>query len=767
MPGTHGILLAICLVLGGSSAMAGQVHPGAEPYPAKLQAEIKAALQRFDDDYEPRTHFLGEDGSARFTNRLVLETSPYLIQHAHNPVNWFPWGDEAFELARKLGRPIFLSIGYSTCHWCHVMERESFEDLEIARYLNENYIAIKVDREERPDVDSVYMTAVQAMTGRGGWPMSTWLTTDRKPFFGGTYFPARDGDRGARKGFLTLLTEMKSRYDEDRGGVEGLADRLSARVATLLGTQAPVSLESAGVLNALVRSAGSSFDSLNGGRNGRPKFPSSFPIRVLLRDAVARKNAESRRMAVFTLRKMAAGGLFDQVGGGFHRYTVDGAWQVPHFEKMLYDNAQLVVAYVEAFQLTGDTDLADIARRTLEYVQKEMTAPLGGFYSATDADSLSPHGELEEGLFFTWTQAEIRSILKEHAALFETRYGVSEKGNFEGRNILHVSITLEALAEKFKIAPEKASRILKECRAKLYKARLERQAPLLDDKILAAWNGLMISAFAKAGFVLDDPSFIRSAEKAADYIQNHMRSDDGRLFRSARNDQSRQTAFLEDYAFLIQGLLDLYEATGDLSRIQAAIDFQKLQDELFSERSEGGYFLTGGNQERLLAPEKPAYDGAEPSGNSVSYLNLLRLHALTLDDSYRARAENLLKTFSGILRSSPTRLNSMVLGVDFLENDPVEIVLVPGKAGKSGLEPYLDHLRDNFIPSKVVLLAGDRQSGPKSTALGTPLEGKVAIKGKATAYVCRNGTCSLPATDLQLFIRQLTPVEPPNNKETD
>jgi uncharacterized protein YyaL (SSP411 family) len=756
MPETCGTILAICLALGGSTTVAGRTHPGAEPYSTELQARIAAALQRFDEEYEPRTHFLEEDGTARFTNRLVLEISPYLIQHAHNPVNWFPWGDEAFELAKKLGRPVFLSIGYSTCHWCHVMEKESFEDLEIARYLNENYVAIKVDREERPDVDSVYMTAVQAMTGRGGWPMSTWLTTDRKPFFGGTYFPARDGDRGSRKGFLTLLTEMKNRYDQDPGGVEGQADRLSARVAKLLGTQAPVALETAAVLDSLVRSTGSSFDSTNGGRNGRPKFPSSFPIRMLLRDAVARENAESRRMAVFTLKKMAAGGLFDQVGGGFHRYTIDQSWQVPHFEKMLYDNAQLVVAYVEAFQLTGEQDMADVARRTLQYVQKEMTAPGGGFYSATDADSLSPHGELEEGLFFTWTQPEIRSILEEDAALFESRYGVSAKGNYEGRNILHISLSIEALAAKFEITPEKASRILHDSRAKLYKARAKRQAPLLDDKILAAWNGLMISAFAKSGFVLDDPSFTHSAGKAADYIQSHMRSADGRLYRSARNDQSRQTAFLEDYAFLIQGLLDLYEATGDLSRVQAAIAFQKLQDQLFSEPSSGGYFLTGGNQERLLAPEKPAYDGAEPSGNSVSYLNLVRLHALTLDDSYRVRAESLLKTFSGLLRSSPGRLHRMVMGVDFLVNDPVEIVLVPGKAGKAGLEPFLGHLRDNFIPSKVVLLAEGRQGGPARTTLLTPLEGKVAIKGKATAYVCRNGSCRLPATDLQKFIQQLT-----------
>ncbi len=751
------IVTLLCLGMPAGSAGAGGTLPGVKPFSADLQAKLDAAVKRMGPGYKPRTAFLNEDGSARFTNRLILETSPYLIQHAHNPVNWYPWGDEAFETARALGRPVFLSIGYSTCHWCHVMEVESFEDMEIARYLNENYIAIKVDREERPDLDSIYMTAVQAMTGRGGWPMSTWLTPDRKPFFGGTYFPARDGDRGSRNGFLTILKEMKTRYDQDPEGVSNIAGRLSGRIAELLGNRAPAPVEVDKVIGKLVASAGSSFDELNGGRRGHPKFPSSFPIRILLRDAAYRSDARSREMAVRTLRKMAEGGLFDQVGGGFHRYTVDGSWQVPHFEKMLYDNAQLVVAYVEAYQLTGEEDLASVARRTLRYVQNEMTAPEGGFYSATDADSIGPHGEREEGYFFTWTPAEIRKVLGDQAPMFEAYYGVTEKGNFEGRNILHVVRPLKELAVQYELSPDKAEKVLEEDRSKLYRARAERPAPLLDDKILAAWNGLMISGFAKAGFALQEPNFLRSAERSADFVLHKMRAEDGRLYRSSRNGHSRQSAFLEDYAFMIQGLLDLYEATGDLSWFQASVDLQKIQDEHFSGASQGGYFLTGGDQERLLAREQPAYDGAEPSGNSIAYMNLLRLYSFTAEDRYRARADRLLKAFSGLLASAPAALDRMVLGLDFLRSDPVEIVLAPGKgkAGTGGLDPFLESLRTRLIPGKVLIQAPAGKIGAKEAALLPPLEGKVPIRGKATAYVCRNGVCSLPATDPAAFVKQL------------
>ncbi len=713
----------------------------------ELQAKLKAAVERLGPEYVPRTGFLNADGTPRFVNRLVLSTSPYLLQHAHNPVNWYPWGDEAFATAGRLQRPVFLSVGYSTCHWCHVMERESFEDLAIARFLNENYIAIKVDREERPDIDSVYMTAVQAMTGRGGWPMSVWLTPDRKPFFGGTYFPARDGDRGTSRGYLTLLRELRSRYDRDSGELQGLAERLSLRIGSLLADTRPaVEIDSDAVIQALVDSAAASFDRRSGGSNGSPKFPSSFPVRNLLRHHRATRDSDALRMAVQTLERMAAGGIHDQAGGGFHRYTVDAAWQVPHFEKMLYDNAQLAIAYSEAFQATGNEALARVARGTLAYVQREMTSPGGGFYSATDADSLADNGEMEEGYFFTWTPGEFRAAVGEDAGVCMTYFGVTDQGNFEGRNILHVAGGLEEGQEE----------VVERCRAKLYAARLNRTPPLLDDKILAAWNGLMISGFARGGFALNDDGFIRSGERAADFILENMTTQAGSLLRSYRAGGAGEPAFLEDYAFMIQALLDLYEVTGDVDRLDAAIRLQGIMDGEYLDLKGGGYFLTGTGQERLLAREKPSYDGAEPSGNSVAYLNLLRLHALTTDDRYREVAAKLLAAFSSYLQAGPGRMNWMLHGLDFTRGDPVEIVLVPGRNG-AGLEPFLNHLRNTFLPSKVVVLAGNGKDRERLERLVPSVAGKKARNGKATTYICRNGVCRLPATDLATFVGQLKP----------
>ncbi|MBD3868775.1 MAG: thioredoxin domain-containing protein [Acidobacteria bacterium] len=723
--------------------------PGAEPFSPEMTAGLKAAVARFGPDYKPRSHFLNEDGSPRFTNRLALSTSPYLIQHAHNPVNWYPWGDEAFETARRLGRPVFLSVGYSTCHWCHVMEEESFEDMEIARFLNENYIAIKVDREERPDVDSVYMTAVQAMTGRGGWPMSVWLTADRKPFFGGTYFPARDGDRGRSRGFLSLLQELGGRYRQQDGALEGQAEQLTRRIGDLLAVTRPaVQIEAAAVIRTLVDSAGTGFDRRNGGRNGRPKFPSSFPIRTLLRHHRSTGDPDSLRMAVHTLERMAAGGIHDQVGGGFHRYTVDAAWQVPHFEKMLYDNAQLAMAYTEAYQLTGDENLAGVTRRILSYVQREMTSEGGGFYSATDADSLAADGEMEEGFFFTWTPREFKAAAGPDASPCMAYFGVTEQGNFEGRNILHVEGAAGAVQEE----------VLQRCREKLYSARAARTPPLLDDKILAAWNGLMISSFARAGFALDDRGLVRSGERAADFVLKNMTTQDGLLLRSYREGGGIQPAFLDDYAFMIQGLLDLYEVTGKVDRLSAAVRLQAFLDGGYQDLEHGGYFLTGSDHERLLAREKPTYDGAEPSGNSVAYLNLLRLHALTTDDGYRESAAKLLAAVSAGLKAGPGRMNWMLHGLDYNLGDPVEIVLVPGKKQDS-LKPFVDYLRTTFLPSKVVVMAGDRKRRELLTGLIPSAAGKTARKGKGTAYVCRNGVCRLPATDLETFIRQLAPLD--------
>ena len=483
----------------------------------------------------PRTRHLRDDGSPRYINRLFLESSPYLRQHAHNPLNWYPWGDEAFELARALGRPVLLSIGYSTCHWCHVMEEESFDDEEIARYLNEHYVVIKVDREVRPDLDAIYMSAVQLfLQGGGGWPMTVWLTPDGEPFSGATYLPARDGDRGATVGFLTIAQRLREAYDEQPDQITAVSAEVTARIRDLL---APGDrwdgLPTAQSLHANVAYYRAGFDETHGGLDGQRKFPSSLSVRMLLRYHRRTGDVQSLAMATRTLEAMAAGGIHDQVGGGFHRYSTDPAWLVPHFEKMLYDNALLVPAYLEAYQVTGRDDFAEVARNILRYVARDMTAPEGAFYSATDADSPGPDGEREEGLFFTWTSDEIAAVLDaEPARAVVAYFGVTDAGNFEGRTILHTPRPVPDVAAELGLSETSLRRMVGVAREQLYAARATRPAPLRDDKILTAWNGLMISALAQASLVLDEPVYAERAARAADYLLRTLRRGDG-LLRAA------------------------------------------------------------------------------------------------------------------------------------------------------------------------------------------------------------------------------------------
>ncbi|HTN52324.1 MAG TPA: thioredoxin domain-containing protein, partial [Anaeromyxobacter sp.] len=489
--------------------------PGAAPLPPDLGRRLAGV--------RPAHAGPGVGAGPRFTNRLALERSPYLLQHAHNPVNWYPWSDEAFEEARRTGRPVFLSVGYSTCHWCHVMERESFEDEEIARVLNERYVAIKVDREERPDVDAIYMTAVQLLTGGGGWPMSVWLTPDREPFFGGTYFPPRDGSRGPARGFLSILGEIADLWEGDRARISAATGSLVQAVRTALASHG----EPAGAppgpepIAAAVAALRPSFDSVHGGLVRAPKFPSNLPLRLLLRHHRRSGEAESMRMAVFTLERMAAGGIHDQLGGGFHRYSTDREWLVPHFEKMLYDNALLAVAYAEAWQLTGRPDLARVARQTLDYLLRELASPEGGLFSATDADS-----EGEEGRFFVWEERELREALGAGAERFLRFHGVTAQGNFEGRNVLWVPRPDEAEWEA--LAP---------ARARLLELRAQRPHPLRDDKVLSGWNGLAISALAFGGRALGEERFVRAAVRAAEFVLDRLVVD-GRLLRSWRDGEA-------------------------------------------------------------------------------------------------------------------------------------------------------------------------------------------------------------------------------------
>src|SRR3989442_4134766 len=747
---------------GAAGAVRGEPLPGAPPFSPELTAKLQVKWAAREPAYEPRTRHLYADGSPKYTNRLFLESSPYLLQHAHNPVDWYPWGDEPFETARRLGRPVLLSVGYSTCHWCHVMEEESFDDEEIARYINENYVIVKVDREERPDVDAIYMNAVQLMTGSGGWPMTVWLTPDRKPFFGGTYFPARDGDRGARLGLLTLLRTLKEAYTAQAAKVAETSTRLNeAMRQNLAPDPGTKGLPGAHVLEATAAYYRSRYDGTHGGLAGAPKFPSSLPVRFLLRHHRRTQDTGALRMATQTLEKMAAGGMFDQVGGGFHRYSTDDRWLVPHFEKMLYDNALLTMAYLEGYQATGREDFARVAREILRYVERDMTSPEGAFYSATDADSPAPGGRREEGWFFTWTPAEVRAALDEQQArVVIACYGLTPHGNFEGRNILHVARPLQELARELSLPAEKVRAVVEESKDRLYAARAKRPPPLRYEKILAAWHGLMIAGQAQAALVLGEERYAQRAATAAEFVLTRMRKD-GRLLRSYKDGQARHTGYLDDYAFLIAGLLDLYEATGEPRWLKEALALDGVLERLYEDKEHGGYFMTSNDHDSLLERDKPAHDGAEPSGNSVQALNLLRLHELTTDDRYRQRTEQSLRAFSGRLSQVPQTLSDMLLAVDFRVDTPKEVVIVTPTSRKEA-EPFLARLQSTFLPTGALIVATEGEDLTAKSQLVPILQGKVARKGQATAYVCERRVCKLPTSDPDVFARQIRQAEPPD-----
>ncbi len=639
------------------------------------------------------------------------------------------------------------------------MEEESFEDEEIARFINENYVIIKVDREERPDVDAIYMAAVQALTGSGGWPMTVWLTPDRKPFFGGTYFPAHDGDRGAGVGFLSLLRQLKDVYRGQPEKVASASAELSEAIRRNLQPQpGDKSLPTAAVLKDAAAYYRSRYDSTHGGLSGARKFPSSLPIRFLLRYHRHAGDDKSLAMATETLEKMAAGGIYDQVGGGFHRYSTDAQWLVPHFEKMLYDNALLATAYLEGHQATGREDFARVTREILRYVERDMTSPEGAFYSATDADSLAPSGHREEGWFFTWTPDEIEAVLgKEQARIVTTYYDVTRAGNFDGRNILRVPRSLVEAARELGQPLEMVHGSIDASRERLHAARDERPHPLRDDKILTAWNGLMIGAFARASFVLADERYAEHGARAADFILTRMRKN-GRLLRSYKDGQARHDAYLDDYAFLISGLLDLFEAMGDPRWLREALSLDAQLEARYEDKEHGGYFLTSDDHEPLLAREKPAYDGAEPSGNSVQALNLLRLHELTTDDRFRQRAERTLRAFGVPLAAGPAALSEMLLAADFQLDMAKEIVIVTPHSRREA-EPLLAKLRATFLPNRVLVVAVEGADLAAQSQVVPLLRGKATRNGQATANVCEKRVSKLPTWDPEVFLKQLRVVE--------
>jgi uncharacterized protein YyaL (SSP411 family) len=739
--------------LGQSFAFGGQL-PGAPSLDGDLANELEAKWKVRAPGYAPRTRHLRDDGSPKYTNRLFLQSSPYLLQHAHNPVNWYAWSDEAFEQAAKLHRPVFLSIGYSTCHWCHVMEEECFEDEDIARYLNENFVAIKVDREERPDVDAIYMQAVERLTGGGGWPMSVWLTPDRKPFYGGTYYPAPT--------FSMLLQKLSELYRDSPERVVGTADELTAQIRQDLeppGSAGDLPPES--VLGSAVASYASRFDSTNGGTTRAPKFPSNLPIRLLLREYRRTASAQSLKMATLTLEKMSAGGLHDQVGGGFHRYSTDTRWLVPHFEKMLYDNALLAMDYLAGYQVTGRSDFAAVARDILRYVERDMTSPDGAFYAATDADSPAPNGTREEGRFFTWTPGEVASVLdEEQARIVDAYFDVTVHGNFEGRSILSTPRPVSDVAASLALPAERFSSALEGARELLYVARAKRAAPARDEKILTAWNGLMISAYAQAALVLGDMAYARTAERAAGFVLTKLRRE-GRLLRSFKDGSATNDGYLDDYAFLIAGLLDLFEVSGDTRWLGDAIGLDDVLQKHYEDTENGAFFLTSDDHQKLLAREKPGYDGAEPSGNSVEALNLMRLDAFTAANRpYARRAKQTLTAFRRTLTENPSALPEMLAALDFLYDSPKEIVIV-ARSSREQAEPFLERLRTTYLPNRTLSVVTEGEDEARQGQIVPTVRGKIARGGKTTAYVCAKQICELPTTDADVFARQIRKVQRP------
>ena len=666
-------------------------------------------------------------------NRLIDETSPYLLQHAHNPVDWYPWGPEALERARREDKPILLSVGYSACHWCHVMERESFENEEIAALMNANYVSIKVDREERPDIDSIYMSAVQALTGQGGWPMTVFLTPEGKPFYGGTYFPPED--RTGMIGFRRALETLAVIYADKREDIAQTTDSLMQRMeqmTPLSGGSEPLTAE---IMTAAFAAIAGNFDDKHGGMGLQPKFPQPMVQELLVRQYLRTGDRRALEMVELTLDKMALGGIYDQIGGGFHRYSTDTFWLVPHFEKMLYDNALLARLYLHAYQATGKPLYKRVVEETLDYVLREMTDGSGGFYSTQDADS-----EGEEGKFFVWRPEEIVAVLgKEDGERFGSYYDVTLNGNFEGHSILHV-----------KAPDSETESLLSSSRAKLYAAREARVKPDRDEKILSAWNGLMMAAFAEAGAVLERPDYVEAASANATFLLRELRDRD-RLLRTYKDGSARLKGYLEDYSFLIEGLLALHEATLDGEWLLQAVTLGHQMVELFWDAPSGQFYDTGTDHEELVLRPRDVQDNAIPSGSSMAASTLLKLAVVTGDGDLERRAVEALRGVRELMERFPIGAGQWLCALDFYLSSPKEIAVI-GEPGDEDTDALLREVFKNYLPNRVLV-----GRGPMDDAIvGLPLiEGRSMLKGRATAYVCRNYTCELPVNEPEALAGQL------------
>ena len=689
-------------------------------------------------------------------NRLIHEKSPYLLQHAENPVDWYAWEPEAFEKARKENKPIFLSIGYSTCHWCHVMAHESFENPEVARLMNEVFVCIKVDREERPDIDNIYMRVCRMMNfGRGGWPLTIFMTPDKKPFSARTYIPRES--RHGREGMLDLIPRIKEEWDTQHADILKSADQITASLNQLSQGSTGDELDKS-TLKTAYEQLSSRFSEQYGGFGNAPKFPSPQNLLFLLRYWQSTNDEKALRMVVKTLQSMQEGGIYDHIGFGFHRYSTDSHWLVPHFEKMLYDQAMLAMAYIEAYQATGKKELRETAKKIFTYVLRDMTDPKGGFYSAEDADS-----EGVEGKFYVWTEDEIRKVLKgEEADLIINVYNIDKTGNFRdeasgentGANILHLEKTLTEVAFKNKTSVDELKERVEAARQKLFTARNKRIHPHKDDKILTDWNGLMIAALAKGAQVCNEPEYADAARRAADFILTDMRRPDGRILHRYRDGHAAILANVDDYAFLIWGLLELYETIFDVHYLQTALDLNNEMIKYFWDEQNGGFYFTADDAEELIVRQKDIYDGAIPSGNSVAVLNLFRLARITANSDLEDKANKIMLAFSKDVKSVPSGYTQMMVGLDFGIGPSYEIVIVGNPEAKDTKE-MLNSLRKHFVPNKVVLLRPSDQEEPDIIRLAKFTEYQSSFDGKATAYVCLDYACKMPTTDTEEMLKLL------------
>jgi len=682
------------------------------------------------------------------SNLLINEKSPYLLQHAHNPVNWYPWGDEAFAKAKQEDKPIFLSIGYSTCHWCHVMERESFEDEEIARLLNDTFVNIKVDREERPDIDAVYMKVCQLMTKSGGWPLTIMMTPDKKPFFAATYIP-REMKYG-RNGLLEIIPQIQFLWQTKRDDLLAA----SSDITQALRQPKAVKMKDLGTvtLHRAYQTFFAGFDRTFGGFGQAPKFPSPHIFFFLLRYGKRTGNMDALPMVEHTLQNMRRGGIYDHAGFGFHRYSTDARWVVPHFEKMLYDQALMAMAYIELYQATGKKEYENTAREIFTYVLRDLTDEQGGFYCAEDADS-----EEMEGKFYLWKEEEIRNILtKEEADLFLSLYRQTDDASLPGMQeipaghfIPHLKLSTGTKQKETETLPG-----INDIREKLFAVREKRIHPHKDDKILTDWNGLMIAALARGAQVFDDPDYAKAALRAMDFIIQSMQTKDGRLLHRYRSGHAAIQGNVDDYAFVVWALLELYEATFQTEHVHKALEYQSVLFHYFLDDKNGGFFFTPSDAEALLMRPKELYDGAIPSGNSVAFMNALRLSRMTGDAGMDKRVNDIYKAFRTQVDAMPSAFTQFLCGLDFAIG-PSSEVIIAREMNQPDTQTLITALRKNFVPNKIVIFRPQNEAAPDIETIAPLMQSHSAINGKATAYVCNNFTCAQPTNDPQQMLELL------------